>query len=71
MEAGINQCETIKNMDQISGTILIVCISFQETGTTFEVMGLQLPIINLPSLKVMFEDNRTYGMPAAVSGSTI
>ncbi|CAM9004044.1 unnamed protein product [Rhodiola kirilowii] len=39
----------------------------QETGSTFEVLGLQLPVINMPSLKVVFEDHRTYGMPAAVN----
>uniref|UniRef100_A0A7N0ULV5 Trafficking protein particle complex subunit 8 n=1 Tax=Kalanchoe fedtschenkoi TaxID=63787 RepID=A0A7N0ULV5_KALFE len=39
----------------------------QENGATFEVQCLQLPVINLPSLKVMFEDHRTYGMPTAAS----
>lgn len=36
-------------------------------GKTFEVFKLQLPAINLPSLKVIFEDHRTFASPTAVS----
>uniref|UniRef100_A0A2P2MKZ9 Uncharacterized protein MANES_08G034300 n=1 Tax=Rhizophora mucronata TaxID=61149 RepID=A0A2P2MKZ9_RHIMU len=39
----------------------------QKTGKTFEVMKLQLPVINISSLKVIFEDHRTYASPAVVS----
>lgn len=39
----------------------------QKAGKTFEVLKLQLPVINIPSLKVVFEDHRTYASPAAVS----
>ncbi|PSS15857.1 Trafficking protein particle complex subunit like [Actinidia chinensis var. chinensis] len=39
----------------------------QKTGKTFEVLGLQLPVIDTPSLKVVFEDHRTYASPEAVS----
>ncbi|PIN03140.1 Protein with predicted involvement in meiosis (GSG1) [Handroanthus impetiginosus] len=39
----------------------------QETGKTFEVLTLQLPMINFPSTKVVFEDHRTYASPAASS----
>ncbi|XP_074349440.1 uncharacterized protein LOC141689154 isoform X2 [Apium graveolens] len=39
----------------------------QKTGRTFEVLKLQLPVIDLPSLKVVFEDRRTYASPTAVS----
>ncbi|XP_057951278.1 uncharacterized protein LOC131146026 isoform X2 [Malania oleifera] len=39
----------------------------QKTGKTFEVSRLQLPIINIPSLKVIFEDHRTYASPAAAA----
>lgn len=39
----------------------------QETGKTFEVMRLQLPVINFPSIKVVFEDHRTYASPAAAN----
>ncbi|GAB4857152.1 hypothetical protein Ancab_015062 [Ancistrocladus abbreviatus] len=38
----------------------------QKTGRTFEAWRLQLPIIKLPSLRVVFEDHRTYASPAAV-----
>ncbi|CAN1277707.1 Trafficking protein particle complex subunit 8 [Linum perenne] len=39
---------------------------FQEVGKTFEVPGLQLPVIDISSLKVLFEDQRTYAsLPAA------
>ncbi|RVW72669.1 Trafficking protein particle complex subunit 8 [Vitis vinifera] len=37
----------------------------QNTGKKFEVLKLQLPAINIPSVKVIFEDNRTYASPAA------
>ncbi|KAK9289806.1 hypothetical protein L1049_007966 [Liquidambar formosana] len=39
----------------------------QKTGKAFEVVRLQLPVINISSLKVVFEDHRTYASPAAVS----
>ncbi|KAG8376802.1 hypothetical protein BUALT_Bualt09G0101800 [Buddleja alternifolia] len=39
----------------------------KETGKTFEVLRLQLPIINFPLTKVVFEDHRTYASPAAAS----
>ncbi|KAL7096493.1 hypothetical protein ACP275_10G083100 [Erythranthe tilingii] len=39
----------------------------EETGKTFEVMRLQLPVINFPLMKVVFEDHRTYASPTAAS----
>ncbi|KAL5709076.1 hypothetical protein ACHQM5_019802 [Ranunculus cassubicifolius] len=39
----------------------------QKLGKTFEVFRLQLPVIVLPSLKVIFEDHRTYASPSAVN----
>ncbi|KAI3473381.1 hypothetical protein Pfo_030671 [Paulownia fortunei] len=39
----------------------------QETGKTFEVLRLQLPVFNFPLIKVFFEDHRTYASPAAAS----
>ncbi|KAJ7942954.1 Trafficking protein particle complex subunit 8 [Quillaja saponaria] len=39
----------------------------QKTGKTFEVMKLQLPVINFSSLTIIFEDNRTYASPSAAS----
>ncbi|XVE96276.1 hypothetical protein REPUB_Repub02eG0207200 [Reevesia pubescens] len=39
----------------------------QKTGKTFEVLKLQLPVINISSLKVIFEDHRTYASAAAAS----
>ncbi|XVF76076.1 hypothetical protein PTKIN_Ptkin13bG0237100 [Pterospermum kingtungense] len=39
----------------------------QKTGKTFEVLKLQLPVINISSLKVVFEDHRTYASAAAAS----
>lgn len=55
--------------------ILIVFLSFllfyldilQKMGKTFEVLRLQLPIVVIPSLKIVFEDHRTYASPTAVS----
>ncbi|OVA02018.1 TRAPP III complex [Macleaya cordata] len=41
----------------------------QKMGKTFEVFKLQLPVINMPSLKVIFEDHRTYASPTAVNVS--
>ncbi|KAK3031415.1 hypothetical protein RJ639_036156 [Escallonia herrerae] len=38
----------------------------QKTGKTFEVFRLQLPIVNISSLKIVFEDHRTFASPAAV-----
>ncbi|XWS56080.1 hypothetical protein CRYUN_Cryun09bG0055900 [Craigia yunnanensis] len=39
----------------------------QKTGKTFEVLKLQLPVMNISSLKVIFEDHRTYASAAAAS----
>ncbi|KAL0374800.1 UNVERIFIED_CONTAM: hypothetical protein Sradi_3395700 [Sesamum radiatum] len=39
----------------------------QETGKTYEVLRLQLPVINFPLIKVVFEDHRTYASTAAAS----
>ncbi|XP_022766944.1 trafficking protein particle complex subunit 8-like isoform X2 [Durio zibethinus] len=39
----------------------------QKTGKTFEVLKLQLPVINISSLKVTFEDHRTYASAAAAN----
>ncbi|KAM7505064.1 hypothetical protein LguiB_003968 [Lonicera macranthoides] len=39
----------------------------QKMGKTFEVLRLQLPIVVIPSLKIVFEDHRTYASPTAVS----
>ncbi|XWS43332.1 hypothetical protein CRYUN_Cryun16bG0094000 [Craigia yunnanensis] len=39
----------------------------QKTGKTFEVLKLQLPVINISSLKVIFEDYRTNASAAAAS----
>ncbi|KAL9264874.1 Trafficking protein particle complex subunit 8-like protein [Drosera capensis] len=38
----------------------------EKRGKALEVWKLQLPVIKLPSLRVVFEDHRTYGSPAAV-----
>ncbi|XP_078442115.1 tetratricopeptide repeat (TPR)-like superfamily protein [Wolffia australiana] len=38
----------------------------QSTGSKPEVKMLQLPLIKMPSLKVAFEDHRTYASPASV-----
>ncbi|CAL1372237.1 unnamed protein product [Linum trigynum] len=40
---------------------------FQGAGKTFEVPGLQLPVIDISSLKVVFEDQRTYASSLAAS----
>ncbi|KAL0346987.1 UNVERIFIED_CONTAM: hypothetical protein Scaly_1714700 [Sesamum calycinum] len=37
----------------------------EETGKTYEVLRLQLPVINFPLIKVVFEDHRTYASTAA------
>ncbi|XP_015900436.3 uncharacterized protein LOC107433641 isoform X1 [Ziziphus jujuba] len=39
----------------------------EKTGKHFELLKLQLPEINISSLKVIFEDHRTYASPTAVS----
>ncbi|XVF07518.1 hypothetical protein REPUB_Repub06bG0146000 [Reevesia pubescens] len=39
----------------------------EKTGKTFEMLKLQLPVINISSLKVIFEDHRTYASAAAAS----
>ncbi|VFQ62580.1 unnamed protein product [Cuscuta campestris] len=37
----------------------------QKTGKTFDVPTLKLPVINIPSIQVVFEDHRTYASHAA------
>jgi hypothetical protein len=39
----------------------------QKIGKTFEVARLQLPVVVIPSLKIVFEDHRTYASAAAVT----
>ncbi|KAL2464074.1 Tetratricopeptide repeat (TPR)-like superfamily protein [Forsythia ovata] len=39
----------------------------QKTGKTFEVSRLQLPMINISSFRVVFEDHRTYASSSAAS----
>lgn len=39
----------------------------EKTGETFVLVKLQLPKLNLSSLKVVFEDHRTYASPAAAT----
>lgn len=39
----------------------------QKTGKTFEVSKLQLPMINISSFRVVFEDHRTYASSSAAS----
>ncbi|KAJ8754464.1 hypothetical protein K2173_005625 [Erythroxylum novogranatense] len=39
----------------------------QNTGKMFEVLGLQLPVIKTSSLKVIYEDHRTYASATAAS----
>lgn len=39
----------------------------QKAGKTVKVSKLPLPKINISSLKVIFEDHRTYASPTAVS----
>lgn len=39
----------------------------QKTGKTHEVLKLQLPQVNISSLKVVFEDHRTYASPTAAT----
>ncbi|KAL1338323.1 hypothetical protein HN51_032996 [Arachis hypogaea] len=39
----------------------------KKTGRTFEVTKLQLPVINISSIKVIFEDYRTFGSPSAAN----
>ncbi|XP_061362471.1 uncharacterized protein LOC133306201 [Gastrolobium bilobum] len=39
----------------------------EKTGRTFEVTKLQLPVINISSLKVIFEDYRTFGSLSAAN----
>ncbi|KAJ6790656.1 trafficking protein particle complex subunit 8-like [Iris pallida] len=41
----------------------------EKMGTTFEVNKLQLPVINMSSYKVIYEDHRTYSSSADVSVS--
>lgn len=38
----------------------------QQTGKTYEVPKLQLPVINVPSVKVAYEDHRTYASKEAI-----
>ncbi|KAK6944126.1 LOW QUALITY PROTEIN: TRAPP III complex, Trs85, partial [Dillenia turbinata] len=39
----------------------------QRTGKSFDISRLQLPVINTASLKIIFEDQRTYASPTAVA----
>ncbi|KAG5043966.1 hypothetical protein JHK87_007881 [Glycine soja] len=39
----------------------------EKTGRTFEVTKLQLPVINISSLKIIFEDYRTFGTSSAAN----
>ncbi|XP_027923371.1 trafficking protein particle complex subunit 8 [Vigna unguiculata] len=39
----------------------------QKTGRTFEVTKLQLPVINISTLRVIHEDHRTFGSPSAAN----
>ncbi|KAJ6749938.1 hypothetical protein OIU85_000554 [Salix viminalis] len=39
----------------------------QKAGKTFEVLRLQLPVINISSLKIDFEDHRTYASPGSTN----
>ncbi|XP_065855905.1 uncharacterized protein [Euphorbia lathyris] len=39
----------------------------EKTGKSFEVLRLQLPVIKISSLKVLFEDRRTYASPTVAS----
>ncbi|KAE9621728.1 hypothetical protein Lal_00032713 [Lupinus albus] len=41
----------------------------EKAGQTFEVTKLQLPVINISSLKVIFEDYRTFGSPSSANTS--
>lgn len=41
----------------------------QKTGRACELLKLPLPIVNASSLKVVFQDHRTYASSAAVSFS--
>ncbi|XP_057525663.1 uncharacterized protein LOC130805064 isoform X2 [Amaranthus tricolor] len=38
----------------------------QKTGKTFQVCRLRLPVVKLPSFRVVYEDHRTYASPASV-----
>lgn len=39
----------------------------KKTGMKHEVVGLQLPVINMSSLQVIYDDHRTYASQASVS----
>ncbi|KOM39116.1 hypothetical protein LR48_Vigan03g249800 [Vigna angularis] len=39
----------------------------EKTGRTFEVTKLQLPVINISTLRVIYEDHRTFGSPSAAN----
>jgi hypothetical protein len=41
----------------------------QSMGKKFDVYKLQLPVINMPSLRVIYEDHRTYASDADVNVS--
>ncbi|KAL5060385.1 hypothetical protein RYX36_031989 [Vicia faba] len=41
----------------------------EKTGRTFEVTKLQLPVINISSLKVIFEDHRTFGSSSVATNT--
>ncbi|XP_071710414.1 uncharacterized protein [Rutidosis leptorrhynchoides] len=39
----------------------------QKTGKTYNISRLQLPVVNISSLNIVFEDHRTYGSLSAAS----
>ncbi|XP_014495790.1 trafficking protein particle complex subunit 8 [Vigna radiata var. radiata] len=39
----------------------------EKTGRTFEVTKLQLPVINISTLRVIYEDHRTFGSPSSAN----
>ncbi|ESW34971.1 hypothetical protein PHAVU_001G196200 [Phaseolus vulgaris] len=39
----------------------------EKTGRTYEVTKLQLPVINISTLRVIYEDFRTFGSPSAAN----
>ncbi|WVZ06097.1 hypothetical protein V8G54_019443 [Vigna mungo] len=42
----------------------------EKTGRTFEVTKLQLPVINISTLRVIYEDHRTFGSPSSHSDTS-
>lgn len=45
----------------------LLFVILKKTGMKHEVVGLQLPFINMSSLQVIYEDHRTYASQASVS----